>query len=84
MNNLWAGEWHSKTILDGERRHILYENCLPMLFRTRQKCREFIESRYGYIAERQDLQSEPHGWRMPQAIKVEVIKLAHTKRELGE
>jgi len=74
MSNLWVGEWHSNNLLDGERRHILYENCLPKLFRTRKECREFIKAKYGYIAERPDLRTEPHGWRMPQPVKVNIVK----------
>ena len=74
MTNLWAGEWHSRNNLDGDRWHILNENCLPALFRTRRECRDYIKDRYGYIAERQDLRDEPHGWRMPQTVKVKVIK----------
>ncbi len=74
MVNLWAAEWHSKNNLDGEKRHILYESLLPALFRTRRECRTYIKDRYGYIAERPDLRSEPHGWRIPQAVKVEIVK----------
>ncbi len=72
MINLWAAEWHSNCRLDGETRHIIYDNCLPVLFRTRQKCREFIKDTYGYIANRPDLRAEPHGWRTPQPIKVTI------------
>ena len=75
MKILWAGEWHSNNLLDGERRHLLYENGLPVLFGTRKACREFIKANYGYVAEREDLRTEPHGWRMPQAVKVKIVKL---------
>ena len=73
MPNLWAAEWHSVNCLDGERRHIMNENCLPVLFRTRKQCREWIEKRYSYIKERTDLRDEPHGWRYPQPIKVKLV-----------
>lgn len=72
--NLWAGQWHSKSTLDGEIKHILWENLSPKLFRTRRECRVWIKANYGYIAERPDLRGEPHGWRMPQAKKV-IIKV---------
>jgi len=72
--NLWAAEWHSNSLLDGENRHLIFHNYLPALFRTRRECRTFIKERYGYIAERKDLREEPHGWRLPQAVKVEIIK----------
>ncbi len=70
--NLWAAEWHSQNMPDGERRYIIYEGYLPALFRTRRECRQFIQTRYGYIAVRPDLREEPFGWRMPGAIKVKV------------
>ena len=70
--SIWAGEWHSKNYLD-ECRHLLYENCLPVLFRTRQECRDYINRGYGYIRDRKDLRDEPHGWRIPRAIKVNVV-----------
>lgn len=76
MTILWAAEWHSNNQLDGETRHIIYGNLLPALFRTRRKCREFINDEYGFISERPDLRGEPHGWRKPQAVKVEVVKIA--------
>ena len=74
MANLWAAQWYSKNHLDGERRHILYRDCLPALFRTRRECRAFIKDRYGYIKEREDLRRQPHGWRLPRAIKVKVVE----------
>lgn len=76
FKTLWAAEWHEKSQLDGERRYILWENLLPALFRSRKECREFIKKKYGYISTRQDLRQEPFGWRMPQPVKVKVVKLA--------
>ena len=73
MGTLWAAQWHSKNKLDGERQYLVHQDCLPVLFRTRRECREFIREKYGYISERSDLQEEPHGWRMPQPVKVSVI-----------
>ena len=70
--SIWAAQWRSRNRLDGYTRHLCYENCLPVLFHTRKECRKFIESRYGYIAERPDLQEEPHGWMMPLPIKVTI------------
>ena len=72
MANLWAAEWHEKSRLDGEQKHLIYLGPLPVLFRTRKKCREYIKQQYGYIAKRPDLREEPHGWRMPQAVKVKI------------
>ncbi len=71
--NLWAGQWYSRNKLDGITKHILYnEHCLPALFRTRRECREYIKEKYGYIKDREDLREEPHGWRLPKTVKVEV------------
>ena len=72
MGNLWAGQWYSHNRLDGVRKHVLYDNYLPALFRTRRECREYIKEKYGYIKDREDLRAEPHGWRLPQAIRIEL------------
>jgi len=72
MTNLWAGEWYSRNRLDGTRTHLLYDNCLPCLFKTRKLCREYIQEKYGYIKDRKDLRDEPHGWRLPRPIKVRI------------
>lgn len=53
--------------------HIQWEQGKPLLFFSRREARDFIRQRYGYIARRKDLRAEPHGWRMPQAVKVEVV-----------
>lgn len=41
-----------------------------LMFSTRKACRKWIEDRYGYIRERDDLKKMPHGWRLPKAVKV--------------
>jgi hypothetical protein len=69
---LWAGQWRSKNSLDGKIEHVLYENCLPVLFRTRKDARDYIQTKYGYIKTRTDLREEPFGWRMPKVVKVEI------------
>ncbi len=69
MVNLWVAQWRSECRLDGVRKYIIYEGGLPALFRTRRQCRDFIKAKYGYIAERKDLRSEPHGWKMPIPVK---------------
>ena len=72
---LWAAEWYSKNKLDGERRHIIYANGVPALFRSRRACRNFINDQYGEIRDRSDLREEPHGWGIPKAIKVIVERV---------
>jgi hypothetical protein len=74
MMNLWAAEWRANNELDGETRRLIYDNLLPKLFPSRQKCREWIKEKYGYIKIRQDLRDEPFGWRLPVAVKVHIEK----------
>jgi len=69
----WGVEWHSRNRVDGDQREIMWENCLPLMFPTRQLARDYITRKYGYIRHRPDLQQEPHGWRMPQAVRVKVV-----------
>lgn len=73
MKTLWAAQWYSHNRLDGVARHILYENWLPALFLTRRECRAWIKEKYGYIKGREDLRREPHGWRLPRAVRIELV-----------
>lgn len=72
MKNLWSGQWYSRNRLDGVYHHILYDNGFPVLFHTRKEAREYIEKNYGYIKTRDDLREEPHGWRLPVAVKIKL------------
>lgn len=67
---LWGVKWTSDCRLDGRRSHLVNENCVPVLFRTRADARAWVAGKYGYIAGRPDLRAEPHGWRIPQAVRV--------------
>ena len=71
--NRWGVEWHSVNRLDGETRYIIWNSGKPLFFLTRKEAREYIKKEYGYFKDQPDLQAEPHGWKMPQAVKVEVI-----------
>ena len=73
MSTHWGVEWHEKNKIDGESRAIMWENCLPLMFPTRQLARDYIHRRYGYIRYRSDLRQEPFGWRVPQAVRVKVV-----------
>ncbi|KKM80261.1 hypothetical protein LCGC14_1341660 [marine sediment metagenome] len=75
MNTHWGVEWHSKNRLDGVQRYFMWENGEPLLFPTRQVARSYIAREYGYIRYRADLRREPHGWRMPQAVRV-IVELS--------
>ena len=69
----WAVQWRSKNRLNGEAKHFMWNGTTPHLFATRREARAWIEREYGYIRSRPDLRSEPHGWRMPKSVKVEVV-----------
>jgi hypothetical protein len=68
----WAALWRSSNALDGPSEHLLFENCMPALFHTRAEARAWIKERYGYIASRSDLRAEPHGWKVPMPVRVQV------------
>lgn len=65
--------WRSHNRLDGKRRHYMNSNCMPLFFMTRRECRAYIQDAYGYIKKRDDLRAEPYGWRLPKAVRVEII-----------
>jgi hypothetical protein len=72
----WGVMWYSKNEMDGVRKHLMYTSQdyytnIPLLFRTRREARKHITEKWGYIKDRKDLRVEPHGWRMPRAVKVE-------------
>ena len=77
---LWAPKWSQTNKLDGHREYLRLwygyrGQRYPAVFLTRRECREFIESEYGYIRAREDLRKEPHCWRVPTAVKVEIREL---------
>ena len=67
----WAVLWHSDAF-DGCSRYFLWNGTQPWLFRTRREARTHIREKFGYIRERPDLRGQPHGWHVPQAVRVEV------------
>ncbi len=79
----WAIKWHSENKLDGVTEHLMglwpdYKRSSNVsgyykgVFQTRQQARDFNNKHNGYIRNRPDLRAEPHGWRMPKVVKVEV------------
>lgn len=72
----WGVEWRSDNRLDGRTRHFMWDGVVPLLFRTRREARDHIRKEWGYIGDRPDLRREPHGWKMPHAVRV-VISLHH-------
>ena len=74
---VWGALWRSNSYLDGGMRtHIINgPDCLPVLFRSRRDARAYIEKTYGYIRTRRDLREQPHGWRLPIPVRVEIRPL---------
>lgn len=73
MITKWGVLWRSENKLDGgKREYLMWQKGQPLLFRTRREARQYINDSYGYIRDRIDLQEEPHGWKMPKAVKVKV------------
>ena len=81
----WAVLWRSDNRLDGRtRRFMLNGDWNPVLLRTRAEARQWVRKHYGYIAQRPDLQTEPHGWKMPLPVKVRVtLELLSAVERLG-
>lgn len=75
LTKAWGILWRSENQLDGKQEYLVGGAGHPvstMLFHTRAEARKHIEKRYGYFRKRPDLQNEPHGWKMPQAVRVEI------------
>lgn len=78
----WAIKWRSKNKLDGERQYLqggsrhnppyMFGGYKTMVFASRALARHYVKQHYGYMRGRQDLKDEPHGWKMPQVVKVNV------------
>lgn len=74
----WAILCGSDNRLDGKREWLQGDGSgLPRMFMTRKSCRAYIEKHFSYIRTRPDLKAEPHGWKMPQAVKVMVAVEYH-------
>jgi hypothetical protein len=70
----WGVEFHSLNAVDGDHRHLQWDNTpehtFPHLFRTRRECAAYIKRHWAYLRERPDLRREPFGWRMPRPVRV--------------
>ncbi len=64
MITRWGIKWHVG---------IMWHNCEPLLFHKRKDARAYIEKEYGYIKTREDLRRPPYNWRLPKAVRVNVI-----------
>ena len=80
----WGIERHSDNWLDGETRWLdpawekgLNTTPMPRLFMTRREAREYRRREYAYLNPaslgfRPDLANEPHGWKYPRVVKLQV------------
>lgn len=70
---LWGALWRSNNRA-GKREELICEYGIPVMFKTREECLQYIEKDYGYLKSRPDLKSEPHGWKMPIPIRVSISR----------
>jgi len=56
--------------LEGYHEHLIRENCVPVLFSTRREARAYRDKRFGYIRDREELRTWPHGLKMPKVVRV--------------
>ncbi len=68
----WGVLWRQVNGLNGTYSQVMWDRGIPLLFHTRQEARAWARTNYGYVAKRPDLRRYPHGWRMPQAVRVGV------------
>lgn len=70
----WGALWKDRFV-----EHLLFDDHLPVLFRTRHEARLWIHQKYGYISKRRDLRIVPHYWRLPVAVRVKIQTEEGTK-----
>lgn len=69
----WGLIWQSKNKLDGVNCHPVVDEYHGKPFHfTRRAAMEFREKHYGYLRDRRDLKSEPHGWKMPRVARIKI------------
>lgn len=77
MTALWGLQWYSRNRIDGVTRHLLWDGpAQPLLYSTRREARADALKRWGFIRGRSDLRAEPHGWRLPRPVRVEVREVS--------
>ena len=79
MSTLWGLLWRSRNRLDGSRENLMCENGMPLLFSIRAEARAWANYKYAYLRNRPDLRREPHGWKMPKAVRVVIHKQENTR-----
>ena len=84
VSHAWGILWRSENRIDGLTENLegfaYWSPGVPgtvagyrkAAFETRAEARAFIKEHYGYIAKRRDLRTEPHGWKMPRPVRIEI------------
>jgi len=68
----WGVLWRSENKLDGYNERVQWDAGMPLLFFTKAEAKKYIDEKFGYIKARPDLKKEPHGWKMPTPVRVQV------------
>ena len=79
----WALLWRSENKRDGKDEHFMWVGSAPYLFPSRVFAEAHINSAWAYLKNRPDLKAEPHGWKMPKAVRVKVTIKAIAQRAKG-
>jgi len=66
IKHCWGLKWRSKNKLSGLNEYV------TGVYPTRSIARREREMRFGYIRTRPDLQSEPHGWKVPAVVRLKI------------
>ena len=69
----WGLLWQSRTQRGVYREHLMFQDGRFLMFQDRKHARAYAAEKYGYIKRRPDLRCEPHGWKMPQPVKLLAI-----------
>lgn len=70
MDTKWAVKWRST----GDT-HLVHRNCMPVLFRTRDEARQWIETEFHWIKGRKDLREAPFSWKMPIPVRIKIVEV---------
>lgn len=70
----WGILHRKENKLDGKKSWLRCDRtCMPEMFQTREEAREFISVNLKSTYSRPELKIEPHGWKMPIPVKIEII-----------
>ena len=82
----WGIRWESENNLDGVWQHLIcvqhwysdtdsvLTGCRLMMFNKKKECQKYINDVWGYLfgIDAKYLRKEPHGWRIPKAVKITI------------